>query len=344
MKRTFPVNINGKVFYIDEDAYKLMHDYLSQLRASLLSDDGGEIINDIEERISELFDERIQAGANAITYDDVNNIIKIIGSPDEIGDGEDRQEPAGRNDGESGNVSGGESVKKRLYRNLNDKVFGGVIGGLATYLGWDANIMRLLYIILALFTYFWPLTLVYLIAWMVIPPANTPRRILEMQGSPVNVGTIGKTILNSATPPPYYDSVVINENGFWNTGIKILGKCIIGLFGLAGCVAALIATGVLLFFITALVTYLVFHDVTLVNAVFYCGHNCNYLIPVLRIICMIFSALAVIVPAIIFAWTSASVIFRIKNVPKNFILTAVFLEIILITIAIIVFMYANNLH
>lgn len=75
MKKTFPVNINGKIFYIDEDAYRLLLDYLSQLRATFTGDEGAEIVNDIEQRISEHFDERISLGANVIVIDDVNNVI-----------------------------------------------------------------------------------------------------------------------------------------------------------------------------------------------------------------------------------------------------------------------------
>ena len=86
MKKTFPVNINGKIFYIDEDAYRLLLDYLSQLRATFTGDEGAEIVNDIEQRISEHFDERISLGANVIVIDDVNNVIEIMGRPEEISD------------------------------------------------------------------------------------------------------------------------------------------------------------------------------------------------------------------------------------------------------------------
>ena len=75
MKKTFPVNINGKVFYIDEDAYELLLNYLDQLQSAFPDSEGKEIVTDIESRISELFDERISAGANAIVYADVNNVI-----------------------------------------------------------------------------------------------------------------------------------------------------------------------------------------------------------------------------------------------------------------------------
>ena len=98
MKKTFPVNINGKVFYIDEDAYELLLNYLDQLRSAFGGAEGEEIVSDIESRISELFDERIAAGACAIVYNDVNNVIEIMGKPSDISDCEpespEQDEPA----------------------------------------------------------------------------------------------------------------------------------------------------------------------------------------------------------------------------------------------------------
>ncbi len=181
MKKTFPVNINGKVFYIDEDAYELLSNYLTQLRAAFCGTEGDEIVTDIESRISELFDERISAGANAITFADVNSVIEIMGKPADIGDMNDGITPPPPYSRDTDETNAENSVvkpsRKRLYRNLNNKVIGGVFGGLSTYLGWDANIMRLLYAALCIATYVWPLVLLYLIAWMIIPPANNPRQI-----------------------------------------------------------------------------------------------------------------------------------------------------------------------
>lgn len=160
MKKSFPANINGKIFYIDEDAYMLLLDYLSQLRATFQGEEGAEIVNDIESRISEHFDERIKLGANVITINDVNRVIEIMGRPEEISDTPEtdaqqkQNEPSRTNDGtpqserpQPHNTVGPPPppITKRLYRDVRHKVFGGVIAGLAQYLGWDATIMRILY-------------------------------------------------------------------------------------------------------------------------------------------------------------------------------------------------------
>ena len=65
MKKTFPVNINGTIFYIDEDAYALLNTYLEQLKVAFKGPEGAEIVADIEARISEIFSETIASGAGS---------------------------------------------------------------------------------------------------------------------------------------------------------------------------------------------------------------------------------------------------------------------------------------
>lgn len=84
MKKTFQVNINGKIFHIDEDAYTLLQNYLSQLREAFPGEEGEEIVQDIECRISEHFDQRVATGASAIVLEDVNHVIGVMGRPEEI--------------------------------------------------------------------------------------------------------------------------------------------------------------------------------------------------------------------------------------------------------------------
>ena len=106
MKKTFQVNISGKVFYIDEDAYELLLNYLNQLKEAFSGAEGEEIVTDIENRISELFDERIAGGVTVIVYQDVNRIIEIMGKPSDISeDGEDCRAGEAENTAVNGNPS-----------------------------------------------------------------------------------------------------------------------------------------------------------------------------------------------------------------------------------------------
>ena len=96
MKKSFPVNINGRIYNIDEDAYGLLHNYLDQLRTTFPGDEGREIVDDIEARVAELFDERIGQGGKVITSEDVNRSIGIMGRPEDLGEPAAAEECGGR--------------------------------------------------------------------------------------------------------------------------------------------------------------------------------------------------------------------------------------------------------
>ena len=132
---------------------------------------------------------------------------------------------------------------------MRNKVFGGVFGSLATFLGWNANIMRLLYVI-AFFTFtpylMGPLTLLYLLLWMIIPVASTPQQLLEQNGQPVNVDTVGQAVMATA-PAASYDRAS-HDGGFVAKLFTIIGKLIMAFLGLT--VAAIAFAGLVIFIAT----------------------------------------------------------------------------------------------
>lgn len=158
MKKTLTVNLGGTVFHIDEDAYRLLDNYLCNLKLHFRRQAGAdEIVNDIELRISELFLEKLTAGSQVITITDVEEVINRMGKPEEMETGteENTASGAGNTKGASGegygsgswnsdNNSSYTSNRRRLYRNPDDKMLGGVIGGLSVYLGWDSTWFRLI--------------------------------------------------------------------------------------------------------------------------------------------------------------------------------------------------------
>lgn len=248
MKRTYPANIDGQIFYIDEDAFLVLQNYLTKLRESFPGEEGQEIVSDIESRIRELFNEKFIAGAGVIVIGDVQAVIHTMGRPEEIsaegGDDTDTTTTANTSGSPASQpaepTAAPESAQahKKLFRNMQNKVFGGVVGGLATYMGWNANIMRILIIILALsglkFISGWFIIIAYLVGWMVIPPARTPRQILEMKGDPVNVDTVQQTIISDTTVMPPDPN-----GGSGASFLTIVGKCVAGLAGFLTGSAAL---------------------------------------------------------------------------------------------------------
>ena len=192
MKKTYNINLGGIVFHIDEDAYELLDKYLSNLRIHFSKEEGAEeIVHDMELRISELFSERLNEKNQVITLKDVEEIIAQMGKPEEFS--EDATQGTNEYIKE-------EKTPKRLFRDPDNKVIGGVCSGIAAYFGWDVTILRILLIILA-FPIFWNgafiikgIILFYIIAWIIIPEATTATEKLSMKGMKVNVENIGKTV------------------------------------------------------------------------------------------------------------------------------------------------------
>lgn len=209
MKKAIQVNIHDRIFYIDEDAYSLLQNYLHQLSTAFPDAEGQEIVSDIETRISELFDERCSQGYNVIDIAYVNTVIDTVGRPEELSD----TEYISGNEQQTtpppfANAPATETPKKKLYRDVDNKVFGGVLSGLAKYLNWDVNVLRFLVVLLVICTLVapwaltWPWLIAYLVCWMVIPPADTPRRKLEMEGREVTVENIGNNVRERAEQNP----------------------------------------------------------------------------------------------------------------------------------------------
>lgn len=199
MKKSFTVNIGGKIYHIDEDAYNLLNDYFNQLRTSFPGEEGAEITADIECRVHEIL--AADCGSNSesiVTIEQVHHIIDRVGSPEQIGgcSSEDEAEPEEK--AKEKVCPPPFEVKRKLFRSSTSKVFGGVLGGIATYFGWNAVILRLLFVILVLCTYVWPFVILYLVAWMVIPEAVTARQKLEQQGQPVSIYNVGREVRDMA--------------------------------------------------------------------------------------------------------------------------------------------------
>ena len=196
MKKTFTVNLNGIVFHIDEDAYQLLDSYLTNLRIHFSREEGSdEIMSDFEARISELLNERIRLGFNVITIEHVEEVIQRMGKPEELFAGEEKN--AGSEFSAATETTSGASdrkFRKRLMRDPDDKMLGGVASGLAAYFGIDTTLLRLVMILLLIVSMMVPITIIYIVLWLVLPLARTATDRLMMRGEPVNLENIGRTV------------------------------------------------------------------------------------------------------------------------------------------------------
>jgi len=189
MKKIITINIASTSFFIDEDAYEELKIYQQKLDDWFLSQAGGkEIINDIEARMSELFSQRINLKTGVITSSIVQEVIKIMGQPEDfIGEEGDKH----TKDPTTGKSR--FSSNKRLYREVDNKILGGVCSGIAVYFNIDTTLVRIVFGLLP-FLSFGVIIPVYLVLWIAVPAARTTSQRLEMRGENVTISNIQKSI------------------------------------------------------------------------------------------------------------------------------------------------------
>ena len=280
MKKVININFQGTIVPIEESSYELLKQYIESLRRFFANEESSiEIVNDIEGRISELFNERLKKGTTCITDEDVNEIITNIGRPADLeenelsGENEDHSQQSQQKTkkeeeekeeffhsyrnktlyrDENNKVLGGicsgiaayfnidpvivrvlfvlfgftgigflfylllwifvpgsidlkNGVRKRLFRNPEGKILGGVCSGLGSYFDLNPWIFRFIFLLpmfsfvggwpFYIFSFGWPTFLVYIILWLVIPEAHTISEKLEMKGEKVDINSIKNSVL-----------------------------------------------------------------------------------------------------------------------------------------------------
>lgn len=198
MKKTLTVNLGGCVYNIDDDAYCLLDNYLCNLKLHFKKEESAEeIVDDIERRMSELFAEKLNDGREVITLAEVEEVIACMGKPEEM---EGNESESDKSSVYETYAEPTVEIKKRLYRNPDDKILGGVVSGMAAYMGWDVTLLRLLLIVILVFGY-GTLIPIYIVCWLIIPEARTAAQKLSMRGEAVTVESIGKTVTGDFTKP-----------------------------------------------------------------------------------------------------------------------------------------------
>lgn len=231
MKKSFNVNLGGRIFQIDEDAYEKLNDYLVSLRTCFMNNEcGEEIAVDIEARLGELFESRVGEGTRIITISLVNEMIARMGNPESILEDEPEQ-PSDTTDGSENRAEGQNdngfsaeeyirrmSMGKKLFRDGDNKLIAGVISGLSAYLGVNVTLLRVIAVFLFFVTAFWTF-LIYLIMWAVVPLAVTTTDKLRMQGVEPTPENIAEKI---TVEEPAIDKVIRNLKEVDNKGITNL--------------------------------------------------------------------------------------------------------------------------
>lgn len=185
MNKTVNMNLGGFFFHIDEDAYQKLNRYFDAIRASLSKEGRDEIMNDIESRVSELFSEKLTNSKQVLSLKDVDDVIAIMGQPEDYKIEDDASANTNYAYGASGRT-------KKLYRDKETGIVAGVCTGLGHYFGIDPVWIRIALVVL----FFASGTglLAYIIMWAIVPEAVSTSEKLEMKGEPINISNIEKKV------------------------------------------------------------------------------------------------------------------------------------------------------
>ena len=253
MNKTIIININGIVFHIEEDAYEILKNYMTDVKRHFLnSADSLEITTDIENRIAEMFSEiLLRENKQVIVEQDVNIVIEQMGT---VADFEHA--------GEDGSTAGTDHFAyntegRRLFRDPDDHLVGGVCAGVANYFDIDAVWMRLAFAIS--FAFAGSGLILYIILWIVVPKAVTRADRMAMKGEKQNLQGFKKNLEDELSAvkqnlhnfghearPFVYKARDFASDFFHHLGIFLggTGKVLVKLLGvliLLACFAAIVA-------------------------------------------------------------------------------------------------------
>lgn len=190
MNKTVNINLANTLFHIDEQAYNKMRRYLESIKRSFANTPGSdEIMADIEARIAELFYEKLESERQVITEKEVDQVISIMGQPEDYMVDEDMFE----DDPKSSHTYSAPRKSKKLYRDTDNKYVAGVSSGLGHYFGIDPLWVRLLWIFLTIGSG-GGFILIYGLLWILIPEATTTSQKLDMKGEAINISNIERKV------------------------------------------------------------------------------------------------------------------------------------------------------
>ncbi|TDR26186.1 PspC domain-containing protein [Flavobacterium cheniae] len=188
MNKTISINLGGFFFHIDEDAYQKLSRYFDAVKRSLSPDGRDEIMKDIESRIAELFQERLKNDKQVVGLSEIEEVISIMGQPEDYKIDDEKTSYQSS----SSSSTNFYYPSKRLYRDKENGMIGGVMAGLGHYLGVDSLWLRILMVIL--FFGFGTGLFVYIVLWILVPEAITTTQKLEMKGQPITISNIEKKV------------------------------------------------------------------------------------------------------------------------------------------------------
>ncbi len=271
MNKTIIININGLVFHIEEDAYEVLKNYMTDVKRHFMnSADSLEITTDIENRIAEMFNELLaKDNKQVIVEDDVKSVIEQMGTVEDFEHAEEDTKGSFSN-------TYYNTEARRLFRDPDDRLVSGVCAGIANYFGVNPVWIRLAFAL----SFFFAGTglILYIILWIVVPKAVSRADRMAMKGEKLNLqgfkknfeeelGSMRNNLSNfgQEARPFVYKARDFAGDFFYHLGVFFsgAGKVLIKLIGI---LILLMCFGWIVFIVVAFVallgfgTFAPFHD------------------------------------------------------------------------------------
>lgn len=180
MNEVTRIHLGRQPYTISVEAYAKLKDYLADIQKNV---GDPEVANEVELRMSELLTERGVTADKAILSADIVYLQEQLGSPADFSD-----------DAESSDAHEADTkTTKRLFRDTDQALVAGVAAGLANYLGIDALLVRIAFILLTIFSGGVGI-LVYILLWVLVPTAETASEKLQMRGKPVTLEALKESV------------------------------------------------------------------------------------------------------------------------------------------------------
>ncbi|MBC8051560.1 MAG: PspC domain-containing protein [Sphingobacteriaceae bacterium] len=233
MNKTIIININGIVFHIEEDAYEVLKSYMTEVKRHFAySNDSDEIVTDIENRLAEMFNEKLaEQNKQVIILADVEEVTAQMGKASDF------------DLNEEDDTFDARKIKspRTLYKDSDDRMIGGVCAGLGHYFDIEVKWVRLITLLLTLFSGIGLIP--YLVLWIVLPTARSRQERMAMKGEAINLQNFKKTFdeetettktYNDTTYNPPYQRINSNDPireivAFIGKAVKVFLKIIVGI-------------------------------------------------------------------------------------------------------------------
>ena len=193
MQKVISINLNGNAYQLDESGYDALREYLAGAETALATNpDRAEIMADLEHAIAEKCQRFLGPQKSVVSAAEVDRIVKEMGPIEapatEDATGTDKKATDGKQEPQA------EPRPKRLYRNPDGAMIAGVCNGLASYLGIEVAIVRIVFVLTGVFTKGAGI-IIYVAMMFIVPEARTGEERAAAGGAPFNA----KEVIDRAT-------------------------------------------------------------------------------------------------------------------------------------------------